>query len=140
MLDCDWSSDVCSSDLGELPIPVEDVDLPSPAGVVAGVAGARDTLDRRLLEALEAPTEVQCSCGHDCDQREHALLSLFRELSANESRTLHYRLTLVRQEDAAARAFAALPSERRTRMLDLLDRHARHQVVAGPNWRVVRKP
>lgn len=138
--DAGWWMRLDATVLGEPPIPIDDVDLPTPPGVISGVAGGRGLLDRRLIDALESPTEVQCSCGHDCDQREHSLAALIRGLSANESRRLHLRLTMAQYDDTAARAFKALPAEHRSRVLDLLDRHARRQAAVGPNWRVVRKP
>lgn len=138
--DASWWMRIDASSLDGLPLPqeLELDDLPTP-GVVSGTAGG-PTLQRRLLTALDAPTEVECSCGHDCDQREQALRELFRELTAAESRTLHLRLSLARHEDSLALAFATLPREHRTRLLDFLDQHARRRVIEGANWRVIRKP
>lgn len=138
--DASWWMRIDASSIEGLPLPAELEldDLPSP-GVVSGTAGG-PTLQRRLLTALDAPTEVECSCGHDCDQREQALREMFRELTAAESRTLHLRLSLARHEDSLALAFAALPREHRTRLLDFLDQHARRRVIEGANWRVIRKP
>jgi hypothetical protein len=117
----------------------EEMDLPPPPGVIAGVAGTSSELELRLLQALQAPLETQCSCGHDCDQREHALRSLFRELSISESKSLRRRLALARRDDTIARAFTALPSEHRTRLLGFLDEHAGREAHDGPNWSVIRK-
>lgn len=141
--DASWWMRVDASALDQLPLPQElDLDdLPdarSP-GVISGTAGG-PSLQQRLLTALDAPTEIECSCGHDCDQREHALRELFRELTAAESRTLHLRLSLARHEDQLALAFAVLPRQHRTRLLDFLDQHARRRVLEGANWRVIRKP
>lgn len=138
--DASWWMRIDASSLDGLPLPqeLELDDLPTP-GVVSGTAGG-PTLHRRLLTALDSPTEVECSCGHDCDQREQALREMFRELTAAESRTLHLRLSLARHEDSLALAFAALPREHRTRLLDFLDQHARRRVLEGANWRVIRKP
>lgn len=141
--DASWWMRVDASALDQLPLPqeLELDDLPdahSP-GVISGTAGG-PTLQQRLLTALDAPTEIECSCGHDCDQREHALRELFRELTAAESRTLHLRLSLARHEDQLALAFAALPRQHRARLLDFLDQHARRRVLEGASWRVIRKP
>lgn len=142
--DASWWMRIDASSLDGLPLSqeLELDDLPgdlATPGVVSGTAGG-PSLHRRLLTALDAPTEVECSCGHDCDLREQALREMFRELTAAESRTLHLRLSLARHEDSLALAFAALPREHRTRLLDFLDQHARRRVLEGANWRVIRKP
>jgi hypothetical protein len=142
--DASWWMRIDASSLDGLPLSqeLELDDLPgdlATAGVVSGTAGG-PSLQRRLLIALDAPTDVECSCGHDCDLREQALREMFRELTAAESRTLHLRLSLARHEDSLALAFAAMPREHRTRLLDFLDQHARRRVLEGANWRVIRRP
>lgn len=117
----------------------EDMDLPPPPNVIAALAVTSTALDERLLEVLLSPVETQCSCGHDCDQREQALRAVLRELSSNESRALRYRLGLARRDDKLAAAFATLPAEHRARLMDFLDHHASREVFEGPNWRVSRK-
>lgn len=117
----------------------EELDLPPPPGVIAQLAVTSTSLDERLLEVLLAPVETQCSCGHDCDQREQALRAELRELSSNESRALRYRLNLARRDDKLAAAFATLPAEHRARLMAFLDHHASREVFEGPNWRAGRK-
>lgn len=141
--DANWWMRVDTSSIDQLPLPqeLELDDLPDAhaAGVISGTAGG-PTLQQRLLTVLDSPTEIECSCGHDCDQREEVLREMFRELSAAESRTLHLRLSLMRHEDSLAMAFAALPRQHRARLLDFLDKHARRRVIEGANWRVIRNP
>jgi hypothetical protein len=137
--DASWWMSIDAGLLAEGSIDLDEEELPPLPGVVTGSTGGEATLDQRILDAIAAPLELQCSCGCEPDEREQLLRSLFRQLSANESNTLRYRLTLARANDQVARSFVALPASHRTRLLDFLDHHARRQAFEGPNWRVIRK-
>lgn len=137
--DASWWMSIDAGLLAEGSIDIDEDDLPPPLGVIAGTTGEPLEIDRRILEAITAPLELQCSCGCEPDEREQLLRSLFLQLTANESSSLRYRLALARSQDEVARSFAMLPVEHRTRLLDFLDHHARRQAFEGPNWRVIRK-
>ena len=63
-------------------------------------------------------------------RKEHEIGSVFARLSALESRTLHERLTLARQDDALATQFSRLIETRRLRLLAFLNDARRREALS----------
>jgi hypothetical protein len=89
------------------------------------------TVERDIVNIIEAPPHPGETTELAFRRKEHELGELFATLSVTESRTLHRRLSIASTNDQVAKAFGRMVAERRMRLLAFLADVRRREALAS---------